>query len=112
MDIGPPPHIHRNEDIAFYIVEGIFRFSLEDNEFNAEPGDFVLLPRGLKHWLRNESGTTGKMLVISNPSGFDSFMHSAGTLLEDDTRMPPPPTNDEIIRLVQEAPNYGIEMFL
>lgn len=112
MDIGPPPHIHRNEDIAFYIVEGRFRFSLEENEFNAEPGDFVLLPRGLKHWLRNESDTIGKMLVISNPSGFDSFMHAAGTLLEDDAKMPPPPTNDELMRLVQEAPNFGVDIFL
>jgi mannose-6-phosphate isomerase-like protein (cupin superfamily) len=69
MDIGPPPHIHRNEDVAFYIVEGRFRFSLEVKEFKAGPGDFVFLPRGLKHWLRNESNTIGKMLVISNPAG-------------------------------------------
>ncbi len=112
MDIGPPPHIHRNEDMAFYIVEGLFRFSLEENEFNAVPGDFVFLPRGLKHWLSNESGTMGKMLVIASPSGFDRFIHAAGVPLEDDTKMPPPPTNEELMKLVQEAPKFGIDVFL
>ena len=112
MDIGPPPHIHRNEDVAFYIVEGRFRFSLEESEFKAEPGDFVFLPRGLKHWLRNESDTIGKLLIISNPAGFERFYDAAGTPVEDDTKMPPSPTHEELMRLVQEAPSFGLEIFL
>ncbi|HSC35901.1 MAG TPA: cupin domain-containing protein [Thermodesulfobacteriota bacterium] len=112
MDIGPPPHIHRNEDVAFYILEGKFTFSLDENEFKAEPGDFVFLPRNRKHWLRNESDCIGKMLVISSPAGFEKFYDATGITVEDDTKMPPSPTHEELMRLVQEAPNYGIEMFL
>ena len=52
------------------------------------------------------------MLVISNPSGFEKFYDATGIPVEDDTKMPPPPTNEELIRLVQEAPNFGMEMFL
>lgn len=111
-DIGPPPHVHRNEDVAFYIIDGLFTFSLDGVEFKAKTGDFVFLPRGLTHWKRNESDSVGKMVVISNPSGFEKYFDRAGTLVEDDTEMPPPPTNEELIRLVQEAPNFGIEMFL
>jgi quercetin dioxygenase-like cupin family protein len=112
MDIGPPPHIHNNEDVAFYIVQGRFTFSLDDNEFNAKPGDFVFLPRGLKHWLRNESDTIGRMLIFSSPAGFENFYDAAGTPVEDDTKMPPPPSHEELIKLVEEAPNFGIRMFL
>ncbi len=111
-DIGPPPHVHRNEDVAFYIIDGLFTFSLDGVEFKAKTGDFVFLPRGLTHWKRNESDSVGKMVVISNPSGFEKYFDRAGTLVEDDTEMPPTPTNEELIRLVQEAPNFGIEMFL
>jgi quercetin dioxygenase-like cupin family protein len=111
-DIGPPPHVHRNEDVAFYIIDGLFTFSLDGVEFKAKTGDFVFLPRGLTHWKRNESDSVGKMLVISNPPGFEKYFDRAGTLVEDDTEMPPTPTNEELIRLVQEAPNFGIEMFL
>jgi len=102
LDIGPPPHIHRNEDVAFYILEGRFTFSNETGEIKAKPGDFIFLPRGRKHWLRNDSDTIG----------FEKFYDAAGTPVEDDTKMPPPPTHEELVKLIQEAPNFGIEMFL
>lgn len=112
VDIGPPPHIHHNEDVAFYILEGRFTFFLDENEFQAKPGDFVFLPRGLKHWLRNESETIGKMLIISSPAGFEKFFGAVGEPVEDDSKIPPPPTNEDLMRLVQEAPNFGIKIFL
>jgi uncharacterized cupin superfamily protein len=112
LDIGPPPHIHRNEDVAFYILEGRFTFSNEAGEIKVKPGDFIFLPRGRKHWLRNDSDTIGKFLIISNPAGFEKFYDAAGTPVEDDTKMPPPPTHEELVKLIQEAPNFGIEMFL
>jgi uncharacterized cupin superfamily protein len=112
LDIGPPPHIHRNEDVAFYILEGRFIFSNEAGEIKAKPGDFIFLPRGRKHWLRNDSDTIGKFLIISNPAGFEKFYDAAGTPVEDDTKMPPAPTHEELVKLIQEAPNFGIEMFL
>ncbi|MEW6144257.1 MAG: cupin domain-containing protein [Thermodesulfobacteriota bacterium] len=112
FDLGPPPHIHNNEDVAFYIVQGRFTFSLDENEFNAEPGDFVFLPRGRKHWLRNESDTIGRMLVFSSPAGFEKFYDATGIPVEDDTKLPSPPSHEELMRLVEEAPNFGIKMFL
>lgn len=112
LDIGPPPHIHRNEDVAFYIIEGRFTFSLENSEIKAGPGDFIFLPRGQKHWLRSDSDEVGKMLVFASPAGFEKFYDAAGTPVEDDTKMPPPPTHEELVKLIQEAPNFGIEMFL
>jgi len=112
LDIGPPPHIHSNEDVAFYIIEGLFTFSLEDTEIKAKPGDFIFLPRGRKHWLRSDSAQVGKMLVISSPAGFENFYDATGTPVEDDSRMPPPPIHEELVKLIQEAPNFGIEMFL
>lgn len=112
LDIGPPPHIHRNEDVAFYIIEGRFTFSLENSEIKAGPGDFIFLPRGQKHWLRSDSGEVGKMLVFASPAGFEKFYDATGTPVGDDTKMPPPPTHEELVKLIQEAPNFGIEMFL
>ncbi|MFI5323678.1 MAG: cupin domain-containing protein [Thermodesulfobacteriota bacterium] len=112
MDIGPPPHIDRNEDIGFYVLEGQFTFSFEESEIKAKTGDFVFMPRGLKHWLRSDSDKVGRMLVIASPAGFEKFYDATGTPVEDDSKMPLPPTNQELMILVQEAPNFGIEMFL
>ena len=37
-DPGPPPHLHKNEDEAFYILQGEFSFFLGDREYMAKPG--------------------------------------------------------------------------
>src|SRR3712207_4756457 len=41
---GPPPHIHRNEDETFYILEGECTFRLGDETITARAGDFVNVP--------------------------------------------------------------------
>lgn len=111
-DVGPPPHIHRNEDEAFYIIEGNYTFSLDDKEFPAKPGDFIFLPRGIKHWSKNDSDSTGRVLTLLTPSGLEKLFDAIGTPVEDFTKPPPPPTNEDLIKIVTEAPKFGIELFL
>lgn len=112
LDIGPPPHIHCNEDVAFYVLEGRFIFSGEDGEIKANPGDFIFMPRGKKHWLRSDYDKVGRMLVFSSPAGFEKFYEAAGKPVEDESIMPPVPTIEDLMKLIQEAPRFGIEMFL
>jgi quercetin dioxygenase-like cupin family protein len=51
---GPPPHIHDDEDEAFYVLEGQMRFKAGTDEWVLGAGGFVYLPRGLMHqpWWR------------------------------------------------------------
>ena len=37
-ELGPPPHIHRHSDECFYILEGLFDFSLAGRAFTAGAG--------------------------------------------------------------------------
>jgi quercetin dioxygenase-like cupin family protein len=46
---GPPPHIHRNEDETFYVLEGEVEFLLGDRIVTGGAGDFVNVPRGTVH---------------------------------------------------------------
>lgn len=111
-DLGPPPHIHRNEDEAFYIIEGDYTFSLDDREFSAKPGDFVFLPRGIKHWSRSNYDSVGRVLNLLTPAGLEKLFDIIGTPVEDFTKPPPPPTNEDLVKIVTEAPKFGIELFL
>src|SRR5579883_2130474 len=45
----PPPHIHLREDEAFYILEGVLSISCGEQRWQAGPGDFVFMPRGIPH---------------------------------------------------------------
>ena len=61
-DPGPPPHIHRNEDEAFYILQGEFSIFLGGEEFRAKPGDFIFLPRGIRHSFSSGSDEDGRLI--------------------------------------------------
>jgi uncharacterized cupin superfamily protein len=41
---GPPPHIHHQQEEAFYVLEGTFSFLSGDKTINAEPGTFMGIP--------------------------------------------------------------------
>ena len=64
-------HVHRDEDDAFYIVEGELTFCFGDRTVPAPPGTFVLVPPGVEHGFRNDQATPVRMLNIHAPCGFD-----------------------------------------
>ncbi len=110
-DPGPPPHIHRNEDEAFYVIKGELAVFLAGREFRAKPGNFISLPRGTVHSFKSTSDEIGRMLVFVSPSGFEKFLDAVGEPVEDDS-MPPQPSEEHIKRIIEEAPKFGIELIL
>ena len=72
-ELGPPPHIHRNSDESFYVLEGTFDFSLAGQAFSAGPGAFVYLPKGIVHTHRAGGGAPARALVIQSPAGVERF---------------------------------------
>ena len=46
---SPPPHIHHNEDQAFYLLSGRIEAQLGDQNIPAERVSFLWLPRNVLH---------------------------------------------------------------
>ena len=65
------PHVHDDEDDAFYILEGEMTFVLGAERVTAPPGTFVLVPPGVLHGFRNEGDGPVRMLNVHAPAGFD-----------------------------------------
>lgn len=42
-------HAHDREDELFLVVRGEFRIALEDGEVRLGPGQFTIVPRGVRH---------------------------------------------------------------
>ena len=42
-------HAHEAEDELFLVVRGQLRIQLEQNEIRLDPGQFVVIPRGIRH---------------------------------------------------------------
>lgn len=104
---GPPMHIHHAEDEAFYILEGALHIVCGDQSFDAGPGSFIMLPRGIPHAF--QVGDTGaRLLQITSPAGFEHFAHevsdpATGTAL-------PPPAAPDIPRLAAAAERHGVSI--
>lgn len=68
---GPGAHVHRDEDDAFYVLEGELVFVVDGDEVVAGPGTFVLVPPGVEHDFANRSDEIVRVLNVHAPAGFD-----------------------------------------
>jgi quercetin dioxygenase-like cupin family protein len=105
---GPPPHIHSREDEAFYVLEGELLFHADGRSFTAREGAYITLSRGSLHHFRNVGDKPARMLVVVTPSGLEDFFLEVGS----EGVGPINPTPEDIQKLVETAPKYGVEIRL
>ena len=106
---GPPPHIHRNEDETFYIVDGHCSIRLEDETVLAGAGDFVNVPRGCVHCFHNDGTSPMRMIVTFTPAGIEHFFEETLERALDPSQPAPDNIDAVVARYVAAAPRYGIE---
>lgn len=70
---GPPAHIHDETDEIFYILDGKYEIQCGDNTHIATAGSLAVLPRGIRHMVRNVNDEPGRVLVIIMPGGLTHF---------------------------------------
>ena len=69
-----------------YVLEGEVLFKCGDDEpFQAGPGSFVFLPRGIPHSFKNNSATPARWLTLATPGGLEKFFIEAGTPALDES---------------------------
>ena len=105
---APPPHIHHREDESFYVIEGEITFFCGDQTFQAKPGAFVFLPRGVIHSFRVEGTTPAHMMMMCSPAGFVGFFRELGE--PADERVLPPQRPLDIAKLRSVSLKYGAEI--
>lgn len=109
---GPPPHIHSREEEGFYVLEGEITFQLGEDRFVAGAGTFANMPMGSLHSFKNESSKPAKMLISVAPAGLEKMFLEVGVPVDPGATSAPPPTREEIEKLLEIAPRYGIEIEL
>ena len=108
-DSNTPVHFHANEDETLYISSGEMHAIVAGQEHTVRQGEAVFLPRGIPHQLINRSGRPADYLILCTPSGFERFVTEAGRL-RNRGEEPHPPTPDEIARMIEAAPRFGITL--
>jgi quercetin dioxygenase-like cupin family protein len=106
---GPPPHIHRNEDETFYVLEGEIEFLLGNELITGGAGDFVNVPRGIVHRFHNAGATTARMILTFTPAGIEHFFEETLERALSPTQTPPDNLDEVAARYAAAAPRYGLE---
>ncbi len=107
---APPPHVHRNEDETFYVLEGEVSFLSGEDTFRGGVGTYVRMPRGVPHTYRVEGESPARLLIVTAPAGFERFIRDSGVPARDLTEPVPPPTQADIEKMLAVAPRYGVEI--
>jgi quercetin dioxygenase-like cupin family protein len=84
---GPPLHVHRREDEAFYVIEGEIRFRQGDEELLCGSGKWVWGPRDVPHTFKVES-ERARVLILVTPGGFERMFEVGGVPVSES---PDPP---------------------
>lgn len=109
----PPPHIHTREDEAYYLLEGEMQFSIGEEIIIGKAGDFVFLPRNIRHAFKVLSPTF-RCLVGIYPAGLEHYFepltapHPSDEIPPLQTTPPPP----EVMEMMQQLDaKYGLTYF-
>ena len=75
--LGPRPHIHRQHEETFYVLEGELTIRVGSRKIVAPAGSFVVVPRGVVHQPSNPGMQPTRVLLIFSPAGMDRFFEEA-----------------------------------
>jgi mannose-6-phosphate isomerase-like protein (cupin superfamily) len=104
-----PIHVHAKDDETVYIIEGELTAVIDGQPRRLTAGESIFLPRGIPHQLMNVSGKPGRYILIGTPALFDRFLEEGGHELRAD-EIVGPPSSEEIERLREASPKFGITL--
>lgn len=64
---SPLQHRHAQHDEGFYVLAGTFRFTVGEDQYDAGPGTWVIVPTGAPHTFANVGDENAVMLNTFTP---------------------------------------------
>jgi hypothetical protein len=102
---GPPPHVHRSFEEAWFILEGTVNFRADGKAIVARPGSYLFVPRGVVHSFQVAGRRPARWVGIFSPGRYVGLIEELGRLIPGDR--PPNPT-----ALARVFAKYDSEMVL
>ena len=78
---GPPPHVHRAFDEAWYVLEGEVTFTAAGETIEARRGSYLFVPRRVPHTFEVKGRRTARWVGIFSPGRYVGLVEELGALL-------------------------------
>jgi mannose-6-phosphate isomerase-like protein (cupin superfamily) len=75
-NVGPGIHIDKAWDEWWFVAEGTFAFTLNGERVELSGGGFAHGPKGIPHSFKNVGDATGKLVMVTMPSGLENFFRN------------------------------------
>ena len=63
----PPAHSHRDNEEVVYVLEGMLRYTVDDEVRDLKPGERMYTPRGSVHAFSNPHDRPARALIVLTP---------------------------------------------
>ena len=63
----PPPHSHRDNEEIVYVLDGVLRYTVDNETRDLKPGERMYTPRGSIHAFSNPHDRPARALIILTP---------------------------------------------
>ena len=73
------PHRHQATQESFYVLDGLFAFTVGEETVEAGPGSYVLVPIGARHVFQAAEGG-GRLLTLMVPGGLEAMFFELAQL--------------------------------
>lgn len=81
---GPPMHVHHDCAEAFFVLDGLYRIFVEDDEFECGAGSFIYIPSGLRHGFR-VGPLPSRKLNLYTPAAMVPYFEQLSAAITSDT---------------------------
>jgi len=71
---GPPPHLHREHEESFYVLEGELTLAIGTDTVTLGAGQSAVVPRGVVHQPSNTSDGPVRFLFLNSPPMDEFFV--------------------------------------
>lgn len=85
---GPPPHVHRQHEEAFFVLEGELTLAVGPDVVTVGAGQTAVVPRGQVHQPSNRSDRPVRFVFLSSPP-MDEFFAELARLVTRTGGQPP-----------------------
>jgi mannose-6-phosphate isomerase-like protein (cupin superfamily) len=86
--LAAPLHRHHNEDEYTYVVSGLLGTMAGNEVVTAEPGSWIIKPRGEWHTFWNAGDEPCHMIEIVSPAGFERYFDEVAAAGGDMEKLP------------------------